>query len=271
MASAWRFGGLALHARLPRALGATITYDPGYEARKIAERGGRKSNFVRPLGGFSPTVRTHTPDPVKEIHFKIVWPGEGEPREGSVKINLKTRRVQTGGEALFDNDHNSARGGVQLITLPVAAVCILPIAAARAYYHAIEQREGMSRHGWEIYRKLAPQLEPADAALLREALRNTYEYEQWRFREVDRAEAARFLATCHLRAQEVADDGSIPHDATTHVFHWYTEPEGGECVAQGSFGKDGQGEITVLGSRFLDEEAKALCGSFRTRRAVSED
>lgn len=268
-------GGLRLHAHLPRTLGAKIVHDPGYEARKTAERGGRTSNFVKSFGSRTPIdpklVRTHVPDPVKEFHFLITWPGETEPREGSVKVNLKTRRVETGGEALFDKEHNEAREPAKAFSWPIAAVCFVPVVAAKAYYRAIEAREGMSCHGWEIYRQLAPQLEPADAALLREALRNTFAHEQWREQKVTLDEAKRLLATCHRQVEEIPDDGSIPHDATTHVFHWFTEAQGGERVAYGSFGKDGLGEIDVLGSSFYDEEAKTLAGFHATTRAVPHE
>jgi len=255
-------GGVRLWVDPPRRFKLKVDHD--FEARRERERREMEEKYDIP-----PEIRPDVlPPPVKCIHMSHPYRAYGQDCEyqTSVAINLKTRRLDWTytDSVLFGREHNSATIGIALFSLPF----LLPIAPililARRCYEWAEKRRGMSRYGHALLRSLKGQLDQETEALLTEALRNTWKYEQAMSRKVSSDEAKTVLAACDLRESLIPAEESAPcRDVEARQFHWFDGQE--ECVAEGSFYGERDHFVRVLGSTFEDAEADALIGCYRSR------
>lgn len=194
-------------------------------------------------------------------------------RDVDLHVDLDKKRLHNdgGGIPFLSRGHQGSGAiGVVLFAAPVLAVMSPYLYVRARIYRARERKHGMSRHAIVLLEKIKGQLDPETEALLREAFKNEWTHDLKMGRRVSFQEAGEALAACDLterRMEPVEGDGL--RKELLRDFIWFDDE--GDMIGHAQFVDEHVHFMRVLGSRFEDDEAKALTGRFRTRKAVVDD
>jgi hypothetical protein len=208
--------------------------------------------------------------PIKTIHLQW-FDTSHEPvwRDTSIRIDLEKRRFhQIEGWLIGQEHHGSGAIGVMLFSAPVLAV-ISPYLFVRAtIYRSKERKQGMSRHGISLLKKLKGQLDLDTEALLAETFRNEWTHHLKMDRKVRFDDAPELLLQYDLTLRV----GPHEHAETpTLIGEFMWKDDEGDLMAHAQFVGESLHFMRVLISEFEEEQAKALITCYRSCRIVSDE
>jgi len=152
-----------------------LRYDPIWEERRRLEQEEMNRKYGAPP---EPEVseQIHKMPPLKSIYAvaRFGWFSK-ETTTAAIHINTETRRLYQSDPWLFRKEYQGSGAiGVFIFGLPTVILSLPIILVAKGYYSIKERFLGMSRHGWQIYKKLRHQLDDETRILLRDALQAEY-------------------------------------------------------------------------------------------------
>jgi len=183
-----------------------------------------------------------------------------------LKIDLETRRLSDVGHSILGGSHRGSRYiGWTLITA-IPSFFVSPwLLAKKVHYEKKEEERGMDCHAIVVFDAIKDQLQPATRKIVKRALQQSWREDKFLEQKISFKEAKKILSNCHLfEFREMNEDGSV-HSSS---FSWHDknmrrtarEPQWHEKK-----GKDDEFELFVLGSSFVNNQARELTRFFKEK------
>jgi hypothetical protein len=169
---------------------------------------------------------------------------------------------------LFDKHHKgSGNLGILAITSPVLLVASPILLGMNLYYSHKETQWGHSRHSEAVLQALKGQLDEETENELRLAMAEAWKTELYLTQSVTFEKAQELLKTCEKSSMELYkkdSDMKNSDDALAISSAWFDAD--GKKIATYDLREEGTPYLTVFGTTFKGEQAKALVQNFKTQK-----